>query len=82
MDVLRRWRLKPINPSDPCWKHREARSEIVVSAENENNARIVALIETEGYRHIVPRMQPNSYSPWNAASVTTCEEISTKQFTQ
>ena len=57
MDVLRRWRLRPINPSDSCWKHREAHSEIVVSAKNESEARTVALIQTEGYRPPVPKMK-------------------------
>ena len=79
MDVLHRWRLKPINPSDPCWKHREAHSEIVVSAKNEGEARTVALIQTEGFRLAVPGMQPNLYSPWKHSSATTCEEISAEE---
>ena len=82
MDDLRCWRLKPTNPCDPCWNHREAHSEIVVSAKNESEARSVALIQTEGYRLHVPGMQPNLYSPWKDASATTCEEISIEECTR
>lgn len=76
MDVLRRWRLKPTNPSDPCWKSREPHDEIVVSANNESEARKVALVTTEGWRPVVPGMKKNLYNPWEDASATTCEEIS------
>jgi len=82
MDGLRCWRLKPINLSDPCWKRREAHPQIVVSANNEKEARKVALITTEGFRLDVAGMKTNLYSPWEDASATTCEEISTEHCTR
>ena len=79
MDVLRCWRLKPTNSSDPCWKSWGAQAQIVVSAKNEKDARKAALITAEGWRPVVPGMKKNLYSPWEDASATTCEEISPEE---
>jgi hypothetical protein len=76
MDVMRSWKLRPTNPSDPCWKGSRPRAEIVVSAENESEARRKAMLETLEFAPVVPGKKIDLYNPWQDANATTCEEVS------
>jgi len=76
MVVLRRWKLKPTNPSDPCWKRSRPRTEIVVSAETESEARKKAMLETLEFVSVVPGKKLDLNNPWQDAAATTCEEVS------
>jgi hypothetical protein len=76
MDVMRHWKLRPTNPSDPCWKGSRPRAEIVVSAENESEARTKAMLETLEFTPVVPGKRIDLNNPWQDAGATTCEEVS------
>jgi hypothetical protein len=52
------------------------RAEIVVSAENESEARRKAMLETLEFTPVVPGKKIDLYNPWQDANATMCEEVS------
>jgi hypothetical protein len=57
------WRLTPINLSDPQWKHYKL-DPMLIRAENENEARKLAMYKTLEYSPVQRGQKITFNSPW------------------
>ncbi len=68
------WRLTPINLSDPKWKSYKP-DPMIVRAENEGEARQLAMYITLEFSPAIPGRKLTFHNPWQDSSRTKCEEI-------
>ena len=72
------WQLSPLDPDSHSWCRSDHKGEAIVRAENEREARQIAVMHFGRAAEKVPYQEP--FFPWDEPSVVKCIELENSEY--